>query len=101
MRRIRDLVGKTFSAWSHENTLEWGAALAYYTAFSLAPLLIISLGIVGVFYKGDGLSYLHAQMADLLGTNAADAVTGAIQSIHSSEHGTAANIVSVRAPSIV
>jgi membrane protein len=86
---------KAFMAWSGENSLEWGAALAYYTAFSMAPLLIIALTIVGVFYKGDSLSYLRAEMAGLLGTSAAAALTGAIRSIHTSDHGTLANVVSV------
>ena len=33
----------SIAAWNNENALEWGAALAYYTAFSIAPLLIIVL----------------------------------------------------------
>ena len=54
----------SITALNNQNALEWGAALAYYTAFSIAPLLIISLGIVGLFYKGDSLSYIHAQIAN-------------------------------------
>src|SRR5579884_3318360 len=95
MRRFGRVVRKAFSGWSRDNSLEWGAALAYYTAFSMAPVLIIALSIVGVFYKGDSLAYLRNQMATLVGVNAATALTGAIRSIHSSEHGTIANIVSI------
>jgi uncharacterized BrkB/YihY/UPF0761 family membrane protein len=51
--------------------LEWGAALAYYTAFSIAPLLVIALTFVGFFYQGDSLSYIHNHIGSLLGNNAA------------------------------
>ena len=59
----------------NENALEWGAALAYYTAFSIAPLLVIALTITGAFYQGDSLSYIHAQISGLVGSNAATAMT--------------------------
>jgi membrane protein len=72
-----------------------GAALAYYTAFSIAPLLIIALSVIGLIYKGDSLGYIHNQIAGLIGANAAEAVTGAIRSIRTSEHGTMANVISV------
>jgi membrane protein len=89
------LLKKAAVALSHESALEWGAALGYYTAFSIAPLLIIALGIVRVVYKGDNLAYIHYQIANLVGENAAAAMTGAIHSIRSSEHGVAANIISI------
>src|SRR5207244_6959703 len=94
MNRVWRLARKTVSAWSSDN-LEWGAALAYYTAFSVAPLLIIALGIVGLVYKGDSLSYIHAQIANLVGPKAADTITDAIHSARTSEHGTMANIISI------
>src|SRR5438093_1428738 len=72
------LVAGSVNAWAGGSALEWGAALAYYTAFSIAPLLIIALGIVGLFYKGDGASYIHSQIAGLVGENAASAITSAI-----------------------
>ncbi len=95
MRRTWKLISGSVSAWSSQNALEWGAALAYYTAFSIAPLLIIALGIVGFFYKGDSLGYIHAQIGSLVGGNAATAITSAIRSVRESEHGTSVSIVSV------
>src|SRR5256885_16982026 len=95
MRRTWKLITGSVTAWNNQNALEWGAALAYYTAFSIAPLLIIALGIVGLFYKGDSLSYIHAQIANLIGENAATAITSAIHSVRTSEHGFATNVVSI------
>jgi membrane protein len=81
------LLKKSFRAWSNENALEWGAALAYYTAFSIAPLLVIALTITGFFYQGDSLAYINAQITSLVGKNAAAAITSAIRSIRSSGGG--------------
>ena len=89
------LLKKSFWAWMNENALEWGAALAYYTAFSIAPLLVIALTITGVFYEGDSLSYVHDQISGLVGANAATATIGAIRSIRSSNSGTYASVISV------
>jgi membrane protein len=95
MARTLVLLKKSFWAWTNENALEWGAALAYYTAFSIAPLLLIALTIAGWFYAGDSLSYVHRHIASLVGKNAATAITSAIQSIRSSHSGAVANIVGV------
>ena len=89
------LLKKSFWAWTNDNALEWGAALAYYTAFSIAPLLLIALSIAGLFYQGDSLSYVNRHIASIVGSNAATAVTSAIHSIRSSGGGTFANIISV------
>ena len=95
IERTWKLVRESVTAWSSQNALEWGAALAYYTAFSIAPLLIIALGIVGLFYKGNSLSYIHEQIASLVGDNAATAITSAIHSVRTSEHGIAASVASI------
>ena len=95
MVRTWTLLKKSFWAWTNENALEWGAALAYYTAFSIAPLLVVALNIAGLFYEGDSLSYVHGHITTLVGNNAATALTSAIQSIRSSERGALAGTVSI------
>jgi membrane protein len=89
------LLRKASADYTSQNALEWGAALAYYTAFSIAPLLIIALSIVGLVYKGDSVGYIHSEIASLVGINAANAITSAIRSVRTSEHGTITNIISI------
>lgn len=89
------LLKKSFWAWANENALEWGAALAYYTAFSIAPLLVVALNIAGTFYRGDSLAYVHGHITSLVGNNAATVITTAIQSIRASDSGTFAGVVSL------
>lgn len=95
MLRTWTLLKKSFWAWTNENALEWGAALAYYTAFSIAPLLVVALNIAGLFYEGDSLSYVHGHITGLVGNNAATVITTAIQSIRASDRGVFAGGVSV------
>ena len=50
MRGIFDLVKKVFSDWSEDRAPRLGAALAYYAVFSLAPLLVLLIGIAGLVF---------------------------------------------------
>jgi uncharacterized BrkB/YihY/UPF0761 family membrane protein len=42
------------------------AALAYYAVFSISPLLIIALGIIGRFFDKKGTEYVQSQLGDLV-----------------------------------
>jgi len=95
VKRFWRLITKAGAAWSNQNALEWGAALAYYTAFSIAPLLIIALSIVGIVYQGDSLTYIQNEIASLVGQNAAIAISSAIRSVRTSGHGAVANTLSI------
>jgi membrane protein len=48
-RRVGTLFVEAYSDWSADNATRLGAALAYYTLFSIAPVLIVVTGIVGFF----------------------------------------------------
>jgi membrane protein len=65
--RVLDLLKSTAKEWSRDKCPQLGAALAYYTIFSLAPLVLILLGVFGLIYGSneqarqkilDQLSYL-------------------------------------------
>lgn len=47
------LLRQTFQEWLQDKVPQLGAALAYYTVFSLAPLILILLAIVGVVFRDD------------------------------------------------
>jgi membrane protein len=48
--RVMDLFKNTAKEWVRDRCPQLGAALAYYTVFSLAPLVIVLLGVFGVIY---------------------------------------------------
>jgi len=80
--------------WAADNAATTGAALAFYCAFSLAPLLIILVTVAG-WIAGEELaySYLSNQLAALFGTATAEVLLNAMKSSQSSE-GLIATIVS-------
>jgi membrane protein len=47
------LFKQTFSEWTEDKAPQLGAALAYYTVFSLAPLILVLLAIVGLIFQND------------------------------------------------
>jgi hypothetical protein len=49
-RRIGTLLYDAFNEWSADNAARLGAALSYYTLFSIAPILVVTVGIVGLVY---------------------------------------------------
>jgi membrane protein len=75
-----DLVRESVLEWSNDRASRKGAALAFYTVFSLAPILIVAIAIAGFFFGQDAArGEIFAQVRDLLGPDAAQAVQAMIQ----------------------
>jgi membrane protein len=49
-RRIGTLLFDAFNEWSSDNAARLGAALSYYTLFSIAPILVVTVGIIGLVF---------------------------------------------------
>lgn len=74
-KNFLELVKSAASKWSDHNAPRLGAALAYYTLLSLAPLLILMVGICGlVFSQADVERDLLNQVRMLIGYSGASAV---------------------------
>jgi len=79
--------------------LRLSAALAYYAVFSIAPLLVITLGIAGVIWGHDaakGQLYtqqLYDQLQSYVGSQAASAIRGMVESASGQSKGKVATIV--------
>jgi membrane protein len=68
IRRRLDLIKAVAATWSEEHCSRKAAALAYYTAFSLAPILVIVLWIVGLVADAKAASdELREQLSTLVG----------------------------------
>jgi membrane protein len=75
LRGLQDVLSKAAKAWLEHDASTMGAALAFYTVFSIAPILIIAIAIVGVIVHGDTLQAdLLIQAQNLLGATGANAV---------------------------
>ncbi|KZL50620.1 hypothetical protein A2T98_06550 [Nodularia spumigena CENA596] len=67
LQAIWTLFPETFKQWSEDKASRLAAALAYYTIFSIAPLLIIVIAIAGaVFGEEAARGEIVRQIEDLL-----------------------------------
>ncbi|HTE41579.1 MAG TPA: YihY/virulence factor BrkB family protein [Steroidobacteraceae bacterium] len=94
-KRIWSLIVCAADHWMTDNASTLGAALAFYCAFSLAPLLVLVVTATGWFVGADAAySYLGYQLTDLFGSSTAEILIDAAQASRS-EEGTIATVVSV------
>jgi membrane protein len=72
----------TFMGFINDNGLKLSASLAYYTVFSIAPLLILILSLVGLFMPADvATGRLYPQMAHYIGAQAATEVQDILKNL--------------------
>jgi Virulence factor BrkB len=92
------LLKTTYWEWSKDKAPRMGAALAYYTIFSLAPLLIIAVAIAGLaFGMQAAQGEIAGQIQGLVGRDGAKAIEDLIQSAHKPSHGVIGSMVGVLA----
>ena len=88
------LVKAAASGWVDDYAQSMGAALAYYTMFSIAPLLLIVISIAGLMF-GDQAARgeIFGQLEGMLGAPGALAVQGLLESVSKPTEGVAATVV--------
>jgi membrane protein len=75
LRRGKDIVGQAALAWIQHDASTMGAALAFYTVFSVAPILILAIGVLGLVIGSETVQAgLLPQMQILFGDAGASAV---------------------------
>ncbi len=75
LSNIKDILSKSVAGWLEHDASTRGAALAFYTVFSIAPIISIAIGVVGRVFQSDTLQTdLLNQTRDLLGVSGAAAV---------------------------
>src|SRR5687768_2806730 len=73
------IVREAGEAWLDDRAPRIGAAIAFFTALSLAPILVIALVIAGVVYGDEAArGEVAGQLAGLVGEEAARTVEGAV-----------------------
>src|SRR6476619_5625281 len=85
---VTQLLKDTISEWSEDKAPRLAAALAYYTAFALAPLLLIAIAVAGlVFGREAAANQIGQQLAGLLGPTAAEAVNTMVEAAGANQGG--------------
>ncbi|MFD0795281.1 YihY/virulence factor BrkB family protein [Mucilaginibacter litoreus] len=72
LKQFGKVIMATFSGFSNDNGLKFSASLAYYTVFSIAPLLILIISLAGLFLGPDAATNrLYPQIEHYVGSKAA------------------------------
>lgn len=75
LSKTKDIIVQALRGWIEHDASTMGAALAFYTVFSVAPILIIAIGVLDSLTDAHTISaYLLPQMQSLLGNAGASAV---------------------------
>ena len=94
LKNVWILIKAAASSWVDDYAQSMGAALAYYTLFSLAPLLLIVISIAGLVF---GVEAARGEIVDqldgLMGRQGADAIQSLLESVSKPSEGLAATLV--------
>jgi len=85
-----------FGGWSRHHVAALGAALAYYSVFSLGPLLLVVIAIAGLVFGEDAVrGSLTNEFRDLLGPLGSQAVEAMLKGASNPQAGTVAAVSGV------
>ncbi|GAB5413686.1 MAG: YihY/virulence factor BrkB family protein [Congregibacter sp.] len=80
LKTIANIFHRAGKYWLDSNAFANAGSLAFFTLFSIAPMLIVIVSIIGIFYGQEAaLGQVSAQLEDLVGANAAETVEDAIE----------------------
>ncbi len=90
------MLGRTLERWWNDDAMRLGAALAYYTVFSLAPFLIVVIAVAGlVVDSASAERQIVEQIAGVIGRDGADAVAAMLTGARRSDTGTVATVIGI------
>ena len=82
LRKIGRLLQGTFKEWQEDKASRIAAALAYYTVFSISPLLVIAIAIAGAFFgQQTAQEQINEQLTALVGADGAKPVLMALNNM--------------------
>lgn len=90
------LLVQSVKSWSNDYAPSMGAAISYYTAFSLAPLLVIVIAVAGAVFGREAVQGLISeQISGMVGPQGAEMVEGLIAAASDTERGLVAGLISI------
>jgi membrane protein len=95
-RQIWALIKDAANGWNVHRASRIGAALAFYTVFSLGPILLLAVVVAGFFFgQGAAQGEIHQQVSTLIGAKAAAEVQVLLARAHRPAAGILATTISV------
>src|SRR5262249_16461107 len=95
-RDLATVVIKTINDWVEDRATTLAAALACYTAFSIAPLVIIAVAVAGFFFGEDAVrGDIYRELGGLIGSTGAKVIEEMMVSASNRRDGTLATMLSM------
>src|ERR1700757_2499920 len=96
MRNAWRLVKTTIDKWIEHKDARQGAALAYYSVFSIGPLMVIAIGIAGLAFGQEAArGEVRGQLSGMLGQSAAAAIDSMLARANKPQQGLLATGVGI------
>lgn len=94
MRGIVEVFKVAYAEWSEDKASRLAASLSYYSAISLAPLLIVTLGIAGLFFGHEAVTgQVSSQIQGLVGQQGAQVIQDIIANANKPTTGIVSTVV--------
>jgi membrane protein len=94
MIKIWQIFKDTFYGFIEDEALTRGAAIAFYTATSIAPVLLIAIAIAALVFGHDAAqNAIAAQLSGLMGDQVAQVLQAAVANAYKKSSGTVATVV--------
>lgn len=95
-QQMRSVINGAVAEWINHRAASKGAALAFYTLFSMAPILVLVIAIAGFFYGTQAAQgEILIQLRGLVGTQGAEAIQLVLAGAQSHEQGRLATLVAI------
>ncbi len=89
------ILKNTVLGFTNEDSLKFSASLAYYTVFSLGPILVLMISLAGIFYGEDAIKgRVFTELNGLVGANAATQIQDVIKNLEFSGKSNMALVIS-------
>ena len=96
MKKIFNYIKEVFSEFSADNIFKYSASLAYYTVFSVAPILLIIISLSGLLFGKEAVQgRVYHELNGLIGSVAALQIQETIRNIHLTGNSFIATVTSI------
>ena len=96
IKQALSLFRKAGEAWMDDFAPSMGAAISYYTVFSLAPLLVIVIAIAGAVFGREAVTgQIVSELGGLIGKDGAQVVQGLVAAASDTDKGMVAGLISL------
>ncbi len=91
-----ELLKETYTEFEEDHVTKFSASLAYYTIFSIGPLLLVMIHVIGLIYKrGEASSAVFAQVSQFIGPSGAEQLQGMFDKMNTKNNSTLFGIIGI------